>query len=802
MRFNSFLVQNTFLRHSIVMLLLVAVVGSMFSPLFSSVTYAATGTTNPSNHTGIDDFGCSVSNATGANGGRGFALCMSQIVYAIGPGLASYVAYVGAYFFGFMVQFSLNSTSYALTFLADGWKIVRDVANMAFIFILIWIALTIMYNAQTHDTMKMLAGVIVVALLVNFSFFVTRVVIDAGNIFAVQFYNAVDTKGQLLEGTQIKDLSAAIMNAVGLQSLFSANAFDSATRAAGNSVLGGFIVLSFIYISIAAMLWVLFFAFVQVGIKFLMRVVGLWFVLIASPAAFVAGAVKGTREYFRQWLKLLFGFAFYPAVFLFIFYILVIFINGMLGGSIGASGAQTSLLNQIFNSAASTPNATGSAGPNAGVGSAIASVFIRMGLVVAMLYVGLKAADWIISTGTDAARNATGWITGKALGTAAFAGRNTIGAAGSALARNASFRNAAANSRVANALWRGTASLGRSTFDARNSRNVSRTLGVLGGSVDKKGVTRMSVGTGSTANYNTDFEARVSRQQARAAALQPTGHEIARAQHRAIQQIESRQPGFAQQLANAENEYRQAHTERQEVGDAASQARFRTARAAFATLSRQVSTEAGAIAGTGNAGAYATLISTRGHVGPEDIEAAFRIRGNQNDNDRIRAALQSLGYTPQAPTPAPQPNNPGGGNNPPAPAAGNPGGNNPPPPPPTPAPAPAVPPAPVHPVGGGNNPPHNPGGNPGGGPAQAHNMQMQRHTTSESKEVLSQLRKINSSIKEGLGSLREETAHLQYTAQKNLQMQKEQKEKERPPSTQPENNQVTKRPRTEEPPTP
>ena len=115
-----------------------------------------------------------------------------MVVYYVGPGLATPFAWVGAAFFSIVVQLSLTSSAYALDFLAQGWTVVRDLANMTFIFILIFIALTIMFRAGTPGTIKTLATVVVVALLVNFSFFFTRVVIDAGNLLAVQFYNAIE----------------------------------------------------------------------------------------------------------------------------------------------------------------------------------------------------------------------------------------------------------------------------------------------------------------------------------------------------------------------------------------------------------------------------------------------------------------------------------------------------------------------------------------------------------------------------------------------------------------------------------
>src|SRR3989344_818348 len=328
------------------------------------------------------DFGCDLP-------GVGFSKCVAAVVYWIGPGLASYVASIGAYFFSIVVQLSLNSTAYALDFLSTGWTTVRDIANMAFIFILIYIALTVMLAAETSGTIKTLAVVVVIALLVNFSFFFTRVVIDAGNIVAVQFYNAIPSSGALIGNptTGAKDLSLSIMGAINPQELLNSQMLDRARKMAQGD-WGGMAVLSVIYISVAAIFWILFFAFLQVGIKFMMRIVGLWFVLIASPLPFVARTMPKTKHFFDQWLDYLIKYSFYPAIFLFMFWILTKFTTSIL-----SSGGNGTLMGALY-------TAPTSAAAEVSTMAVIATIMIRMGFVVAVLYVGLKVSDWIVKEGS------------------------------------------------------------------------------------------------------------------------------------------------------------------------------------------------------------------------------------------------------------------------------------------------------------------------------------------------------------------------------------------------------------------
>ncbi len=470
----------------------------------------------------------------------GITECLAVIMYYIGPLIASKVAYVGAYFFSIVVQLSLNSTAYALGFLSDGWTTVRDLANMSFIFILVYIAMTVMLQAETSGTIKTLAIVVVIALLVNFSFFFTRVVIDMGNILALQFYNAipagVGADGKIVQINGVKDLSTSIMGAVGPQVLLSKETFD---KLGGNggvfsggawAALGTFTV---IYLSVAAMLWMLFFTFIQVGIKFMLRIVGLWFLLIASPLAFVAKTMKKTEGYFDQWLKKLVEFSLYPAIFLFMFLILTRFAGTLLTGNTTGNG---NLLNAIANTASSGTDEIATVG-------LIASVFIRMGFIIALMFVALKVSDWVVKEGSGIASKVTGNLTGKSFGLAGFAGRNTLGLGAYSLGQSKFMQNLGSKGVVGRNLLSGVNRIGKATFDGRNSKTINKSLGLVGGSVDVHGkVTPLEFGKATNkGGYKGDFDARVKALQKEAEQFKaPSKDEKAKAETAAKAEFEQK----------------------------------------------------------------------------------------------------------------------------------------------------------------------------------------------------------------------------------------------------------------------
>lgn len=349
------------------------------------------------------------------NGWIGIAGCVTGFVYIFTVGLGSAVAFVGASFLNLAVHLSLNSASYSLDFVSLGWTTARDIANMAFIFILVYLALVIMFQANTAHTMHTLAQVILVALFINFSFFLTRVVIDAGNILGVQFYNAivangktepvagniplaaagnfsVDPAGDAGPKIYIPDLTASIMQGLDVQKAINSESFK--VFAEDHNNFGGFvpytIALSFLYISIGAMFFMLAAAFLTAGVKFLVRIVYLWFMIIAAPLALVA-RVSGLHmfdKYYTQWRNALLSHAMYPVAFLFVFWILSQFM-----GSLNASN----YLDGIFAGLSQSDLTAGGANPVTGfmlwVGRFIANLGLRLGFVIALLYVAIKASE-------------------------------------------------------------------------------------------------------------------------------------------------------------------------------------------------------------------------------------------------------------------------------------------------------------------------------------------------------------------------------------------------------------------------
>lgn len=68
-----------------------------------------------------------------------------------------------------------------------GWTFFRDIANILIIGLFVFIAISIILGLKSYGQKSLIARVLIVAILINFSFLFTRVIINASNFLAVNF---------------------------------------------------------------------------------------------------------------------------------------------------------------------------------------------------------------------------------------------------------------------------------------------------------------------------------------------------------------------------------------------------------------------------------------------------------------------------------------------------------------------------------------------------------------------------------------------------------------------------------------
>ncbi|PIZ86922.1 hypothetical protein COX93_02795, partial [Candidatus Nomurabacteria bacterium CG_4_10_14_0_2_um_filter_30_12] len=198
---------------------------------------------------------------------------------------------LAGHFLDFFVYYATNSSSYSNIFVEKAWSAVRDVANIFFIVALLYVAIKTILSLNVTDNKKLIGYVIIIALIINFSLFTTKVVIDGSNILAKIFYNNIVSKDATTtnaDGT-LKDSEAGTEGqksiSVGLIRLF--NPQNIVMEAYKNVNLGLGYAIFIILLLIAITLYTAY-IFFSVAILFVARVISLWISMIFSPLAFAS----------------------------------------------------------------------------------------------------------------------------------------------------------------------------------------------------------------------------------------------------------------------------------------------------------------------------------------------------------------------------------------------------------------------------------------------------------------------------------------------------------------------------------
>lgn len=355
-------------------ILITIVLTGVFAP-FSFNVVKAQDVPNPNDTTSNSDnlkdaIGCtSIASAS-------ITSCMITVLYYLAYAFPSWLLGVSANFFNALAGLTLSSSLYAAadSFLSAGWGIVRDMANIIFIFVLLYIAIGTILQLHSVNTKKMLASVIIIALFINFSFFITRVVIDASNALALLFYNQMSftysfnsdgTKQNTtyepiinsnISGVKEQDIGGLVAASFKPQILGSKEFLDKFRESSFNLVngfVGGLLLAPFgpagflagtliagqdtevptsILVSIILVSGAVFcyaaWAFFVAGLSFLGRLLQLWILIIFAPLAFVTYVIPfgslGDDMNWKGWWKKLFSTAFAAPIFMFFMYLIAL----------------------------------------------------------------------------------------------------------------------------------------------------------------------------------------------------------------------------------------------------------------------------------------------------------------------------------------------------------------------------------------------------------------------------------------------------------------------------------------------
>ncbi len=315
-----------------------------------------------------------------------------------------------------IIKFTANIGT--MTGINTAWKVIRDVMNMFFIFILLYNAIMIIISQKNRgDIQKIVGGIVITALLINFSMFFTKVIIDASNIATIGFYNSIinagqstvittgtDSSGNPLTSNLRMGISGAFANALHITSFYSSNGI--ANQPAPSSMviiyLGGailFLIVAFVLFAIAAM--------------FVIRYVAFILLLMFSPLGFIGFGLPQLKGAQDDWWKILKGQAIFAPLYMFLTWVILTLMGS--DGFIPKSGALADINN--------------AADPTAQMGAI--ALIINFAVIIILIIFSLTKSKEYAEQGSKYLSQATGKLTafagGVAMGGSAAIMRNTAG---------------------------------------------------------------------------------------------------------------------------------------------------------------------------------------------------------------------------------------------------------------------------------------------------------------------------------------------------------------------------------------
>ena len=244
-----------------------------------------------------------------------FLLSFISLIFYAFASIGTYLMDLGGKILAFVITTSFNKDLFlGAPFVKVAWGFTRDFANLFFILWLVIIALATILDVRDYQAKRLLARLIVVALLVNFSLVLCGFMLDiAQGVMGFFNQSMIKIEGKpysLAEGLVYAFRHAGLF---GLKTPGMGQFFGGQLNASINTVTMNFLVMIFSFVGA--------YVFIVLSVMLLVRIVALWLLLIFAPLAWVFGIMPFARNAFNSWMRQFWQWAFYGVVASFYIYL-------------------------------------------------------------------------------------------------------------------------------------------------------------------------------------------------------------------------------------------------------------------------------------------------------------------------------------------------------------------------------------------------------------------------------------------------------------------------------------------------
>ena len=323
------------------------------------------------------------------------------------------------------------------------WGTIRDIASILLIFFILWAALQMILSLKSAGYATLIKNIVIAGILINFSFFLAQVLIDASNIVSLQFYNAMapsqdveylpdDTLGQVISKTITNGsggVSGIFSSALGVNQWWSnkSNFQSSVSTAGGDTNLLMGIIISNVAGTLVQILAGL--SFLAAALATLWRSVILILLLGFSPIWIAAYAMPQLKDFKDQWMGPFKSNLLFLPTYLMFMYVAVLIIsksdlNFLVSNLSTNSGNTSGVYIQLF------------------VAFAIIIILVNVPLIAALKFSSLNLK--VVKSLGDSMESFRKWATtGRLKATSGWTGRNVVGQGAYALNKSDTLRGLA-----------------------------------------------------------------------------------------------------------------------------------------------------------------------------------------------------------------------------------------------------------------------------------------------------------------------------------------------------------------------
>ncbi len=250
----------------------------------------------------------------------------------------SFFIYISGLLLDYSLNWTLNIASLVekIPAIETGWKVFRDLCTMFFIFILLYTAITTILGVGggKENAKKVLMTVVIAGLLINFSLFFTKLVIDASNVVSLGFYKALvpnpdgDLSTSKVFGLKRTGLSAIFMDSLYIQTTYDPSGLkpglknDKLAGSASSAEAPPFVRLLINTIMGSIVMLIASIVFLAAAFFFMVRIVMLLLLMVTSPIAFAGEALGGkAASQAKKWWETLINQCLFMPVYLAVTYV-------------------------------------------------------------------------------------------------------------------------------------------------------------------------------------------------------------------------------------------------------------------------------------------------------------------------------------------------------------------------------------------------------------------------------------------------------------------------------------------------